>query len=85
VTFNRTAMGMLAAGSVVSLVSVLLLFAALTDMWHLYGPPEIWSGTGLGKAEWRMAAVSVWILAAIQLAVLGITLASLLRNRRPGE
>jgi hypothetical protein len=68
----------------VSLIGLLLLYAALTDLWHLYGPREIWIGTGLGKPEWRIAAVSFWTLLVFHLAWLVAAVRGLLRSRTPG-
>jgi hypothetical protein len=78
---SRSTTWILGAFSLVSLACLVLLFAALTDLWHICGPLDVWSGPGLGKAEWRIAAVSYWTLLAFHLAWLGTALHGLLRSR----
>ena len=80
-TLSRSTAWILGAFSLVSLVSLVLLYAALTDLWHLYGPSDIWSGSELGKAEWRFAALSVWTLLVFHLAVAGASLRGLVQSR----
>ena len=81
-TTTRFTTWILGAFSLVSLACLVLLYAALTDLWHMYGPADLWSGSDLGKAEWRFAAVSFWTLVAFHLAWLGAALHGLLRARR---
>ncbi len=81
-TLSRSTTWILGAFSLVSLVSLVLLYAALTDLWHMYGPSGIWSGSELGKAEWRFAALSFWTLLVFHLAVFGASLRGLVHSRR---
>lgn len=66
----------------VSLTRLLLLFAATTSLWRIYVLPDVWSGAGHGKAEWRFGAVNHWTALALHLAWLGAALRGLPRSRQ---
>jgi len=82
---TRPATWILGAFALVSLACVLGLFAAWTDLWHMLGRPDIWSGSEVGKAEWRFAALGLWPVLAFHLAWLGVALRGLVRSRHLGS
>jgi hypothetical protein len=77
---TRPVVWLLGAFALVSLVCLLGLFGALTDLWHMLGRPDIWAGAGAGKAEWRFLALAFWPVLVFHLVWLVVTLRSLTRS-----
>ena len=80
---TRPVAWILGSFALLSLACLLGFFGALTDLWHLLGRPEIWSGSGAGKAEWRFLALGFWPMLGFHLVWLAIVLRGLARPRPP--
>ncbi len=68
----------LTAWNLLSLVLLVGVFAALTDIWHGLGRPDIWRAGAAGAAEWRYLTIAFW-------PILGFHLAGLLRSLWAGK
>lgn len=45
---------------IISFLIIILFYAALTDIWHELGRPDIWHGQGPAANEWRFIAIAYW-------------------------
>jgi hypothetical protein len=79
---TRPLVWILGALALVSLACLLGFFGALTDMWHMLGRPDIWSGVGDGMLEWRFLAIGFWPMLAFHLVWVIFTLRALARSRQ---
>lgn len=78
---NRVALWALVILSGLAVVCLALMGAALTDLWHMYGPRQIWTGTEPGQLEWRVVTLGYWSVVAFHLAWFGIAAQALLWSR----
>ena len=78
---TRPVVWILGTLALISLVCLLASFGALTDLWHMLGRPEIWSGSEAGYAEWRFLAIGFWPMLGFHLLWLVVTLRGLARSR----
>ena len=78
---TRSVVWILGCLALISLVCLLAFFGALTDLWHMLGRPDIWSGGGAGMAEWRFLALGFWPMLAFHLVWGLVTLRALARSR----
>ncbi len=66
----KTAFGTTVVLGIASLVCLIAVFLAATDIWHEQGSPNFWRGEGTCALEWRIIGYGWWLLLAFNVAFL---------------
>jgi hypothetical protein len=55
---------------IASLVCLIAVFLAATDIWHEQGSPDFWRGEGVCALEWQIIGYGWWLLLTFNVAFL---------------
>jgi hypothetical protein len=66
----KAAFRMTVAFGILSLLTLVAIFLAATDIWHEQGSPNFWRGQGTCSLEWQIIGYGWWLLLAFHVAFL---------------